>query len=303
MARSMRTILAAAAVAIGLTSAGAAARAAETPTVTATGSATSTYRPDVLRVKVLLTADGKDAAAAVAALAAKRDAARKAMTGAGAPSVAFSPTNSGTAALTPQQRQMAMVMDMQRGNHHAPSTQPGLVTVSTNATADLPLSTAGSDDEVLVAATGLEGKVRAALAPASQGRALSPEEQEASEEGAAQQQNPMVPAAAKPGEPDFTFVHKLSAEERAKLTADAVAQARGDADRLAHAAGGTLGMVVDVTAKTGGASDADNPIAAIIQAETGGATAAPAAPGEAADAQPGTLSYTVQVTVKYALAG
>jgi hypothetical protein len=59
--------------------------------------------------------------------------------------------------------------------------------------------------------------------------------------------------------------------------------------------------VVDVTARAGGGADSDNPIAAIIQAETGAASAPPAASGEVADAQPGTLSSTVQVTVKYAL--
>jgi uncharacterized protein YggE len=302
MARNMRTITAAATVAIGLITAPMpAARAADAPTVTVTGSATGTYRPDVLRVKVLLTADGKDAAAAVAALAAKREGVRKGLADAGASSVAFSPTNTGAAALTPQQRQMAALMAAQRGNHHAPSTQPGLVTVSTVATADFPLSAAASDDEALVAGLGLEGKVKAAVASSAQRRVLSPEEQEAAEEGAAEQSNPMMPAAAKPGEPDFTFVHKLSPDERAKLTTDAVAQARGDADRLARATGGTLGAVVDVTARAGGGADSDNPIAAIIQAETGAASAPPAASGEVADAQPGTLSSTVQVTVKYAL--
>ena len=304
-----RTITAAAMV---LALASQAARAAEPGVVTASGAATGSYRPDVLRVKVLLSADGKDAAAAVAALKEKRDAFSMVFNQQGvmdpivSSSITFSAATSGGPSMTPQQRQMAAIMSMQRGgNRRAPATQPSGVTVTATATADCPLPAADSDDAALVSATAMQDKIRGALAGAAPKKAMSPEEQEAAEEAAAQQQQNEVPGqpAAKPGEPTFTFVHKLTDAERAKLMSDAVAEARADAERMAKAAGGALGPVREVSSRSMGASDPDNPVAAVIQAEMGGAAAATHNAGEASDPQPGPLSYALQVTVKYGLGG
>ena len=292
------------------------ARAARAATVTVSGEATNPFRPDAVRVRVLLTAEGKDVETAVAALAAKREAVRNALDyavrpaglpdGAAVRSVAFTATTVGGPALTPQQRQMQTLMGLQRGgNRKPPASQPTTVTVSTTMTAEYPVAAAKDDDAAAVAAVGSQATLRAAIAKATAGgRATTPEEQETAEESAMSASMAAMGAtpAAKPGEPEFTFVHRLTADERAKVSADAVAKAAADADRLAKAAGFTVAGVAEVTSRAVATSgESDSPFAAILRAQTGQSTTPAAGDDEAVAAQPGAVTFGVGVTIKFDL--
>ena len=85
-------------------------------------------------------------------------------------------------------------------------------------------------DELLLAATELQDKIRAA--DLGQAKSASLEEQEAMEESGSYDGN----APVRPGEPVFLFVARVPEDVRAKALADALGKARAGAERLAKAA-------------------------------------------------------------------
>ena len=93
-------------------------------------------------------------------------------------------------------------------------------------------------------------KVKAAeLGGGKEAPKLSPEEQEVAEEMAAQTARNMGSdeEQAKPGEPHFLFVARLSPQDRQTALAEAFAKAKAQAAELAKAAGAGLGPMTGLS--------------------------------------------------------
>ena len=285
----------------------AASPAADGPAVVvAVGRATLKTRPDLLRVRIMLTADGSGAREAVQVLAKRRDEVKQKLLAAGAKaeSIEMEEPTVGTGTLSPQQRQMHMCVAMQRnrgGMAPPASTQPQRVTVSCKLQAEWPLS-AGAGDGLLVVAEELQNKIKeAAKAPKRQ---LTPEEQEIAEEtaAAANAGDTGGDAALKPDEPSFTFVHRVSEEERAKLAADAVTRAKTDAARLAAAAGRSVGPIRRMSSGLVAGEEQTSAMAEVYyRMATGTAAATDDRAAEASGAQAGQVSYVLSVSVTFEL--
>jgi hypothetical protein len=191
---------------------------------------------------------------------------------------------------------MQMMMNM-RGGAKKPTTTPSAVAVSSVLTAEVPL-TAAAPDELLVAATELQEKFKAEF-KAAKGPG-TPEEQEVLEELAAAE---MMPGQANVNEPQFLYVHKITHEEQKKALADAFAEARERAGRIAEAAGAQLGLVRDVTASIGPAkqSPEENMYAAMYANMAGQNGAAQKNESEATSPRPGPVTTRVTVSGTFEL--
>jgi uncharacterized protein YggE len=276
----------------------AAAGADEQGTVTVSGHATTPEKAEIIRLTMMVTADGTDVRDAAAKLKQQRDdlKSKLAATGATDGTIKFSdPVEGNQGNLTPQQRMMQQVMAAQ--NRRAPSTQPTGVTISSTLTAEWPLTDASADD-ALLAASQLEAKIKDALPKAGVATAKTPEEEEIAQEMAAQQNGAET---SKPGEPKFTFVHKLTAEERTRLLKQAFANAQAQAGQIAGAAGLQVGPVVRLSNSKAEAENPENAyFQAIMEAQTGDTTV-PAAEDEAQSDQRNGISYTATLTVTFKL--
>jgi hypothetical protein len=274
------------------------------------GIATLKAAPELLRVKLLLTGEGKDAREAVAALQKRRDEVKAKLTELGAVDGSIDPGEAIVGAqgnLTPQQLQMQIIMMRNAQGRAGGATEakkPTTVTVSATMQVDLPLTTAASD-ALLVSAEELQAKVRAAVPKKAAPAAKTPEEAELAEEMESNMNVEYPGAAAMPkaDEPSFQFVHRVTEAERAKLAADALAVANADAARLASAAGRKLGAIRQLSASgAAGTADESNPYAAYIQAMSG--ASAPAAAGNVVEAtgnQATSVTYAVRVSVAFDL--
>src|SRR3954471_21893642 len=91
------------------------ASAAEDKQVTSSGTSTITAAPEILRMTVLLKAEGKDVKEALGKLNAEKQSARDklAKLSVSAEAIKFTDAAMGEKPLTPQQQQMRMVMAMQ----------------------------------------------------------------------------------------------------------------------------------------------------------------------------------------------
>ncbi len=278
---------------------GAPALADPAPTVSAQGTASLQKMPTIMRVTLELTATEKDAPAAVAKLAQMRDTATKKLAELKAidGSVKVGDASVGAASnLTPQQQQMQAMINMSRGGKKPAPAKT--VTVSATVKAAFALSGASADD-VLLKSQALEEQLKTNLKfAAATTKPSTPEEQEMAEELAGQDENAGMPGAAKPGEPSFTYVFPVSDEDAKKLTADAITNARNDANLLATAAGMKLGLLHELS--SGAAESKDNPYAEYISAMSEAVTAKPdAGVREAVGTQPGAVSYTVTVSATF----
>jgi uncharacterized protein YggE len=267
--------------------------------VTTIGHATLKHSPEIMRVRVVLRGDGKDAREAMDALNRRRSDVKRQLVALGADERSLDLGQPGGAGdqLTPQQRQMQIVMAMQRNQH--PTTQPQGVSVVSTVQAEWPLG-GQSPDELYVGTTDLQAKISAAVHEGAAPKAKTPEEQEIAEEmaAAAASNDGSENTAGKPNEPTYVFVHKLTEDELEKLNADAVTSARADAKRLASASGVVLGRIIRISSSPGGASE-DNPYMTYIQAWTGNDKPAANAM-EATGTGPGAVTYSIQVTAVFA---
>ncbi len=268
---------------------------ADEPTVVATGHATLKQRPEILRLMVLVTSQGDDPQGAMKALSQRRDQLKKEMVSLGADesSISFSEPTSAEQ-LTPQQRQMQMVLAAQG---HKPTTQASGVNISCELTAEWPIHAASADD-AFIAAGDLQQKIKPILAEGASKKAKTPEEQEIAEEmaGADQSQN-----AAKPDEPKFIFVHKLTDADQADMVKRAFVDATAEAQRLATAAGKTLGAVRQISTGAAAADATQNVYMDYIEEMTGSGNNVPPKPGEASGDSPGGVTANVSVSVTFAL--
>jgi len=266
-------------------------------TVLASGHATAPQKAEILRMTLLLSAQGTDVHDALAKLKTQRDDAKSklAATGADEASIKFSdPVEGNGQTLTLQQRMMQQVMAA-RGQQPA-STQPSGVTISSTLTVEWPLPAAAGDD-ALAAALDLEGKIKAAIPKGGAESAKTPEEQEIAEEMAAQQGAAEGPKA---DEPQFVFVHKLTDDDRTKLLADAFADAQAQGRQLAAAAGKELGDVTNISMSAG---DSTNPQTAYIEAIAGESDTSSSASNdsEVSAAQVNNVSFSVMLSVTFKL--
>jgi len=229
------------------------------PTISAAGTATIQPPAGAVRVHVELIGKGRSLEDALAALKDLQDAARAQLEALGAEmdSVSFSdPTLSN---IESAQRKQFEMMIQQRMISQGKAVPKGLrvpksFAVSSTLSAEWPL-TAEAPGEVLVEVEALKEKVKAAdLSGSKQAKALSPEEEELAEEMA----EAMANSGEEPlpvGQPVFAFVARITDEERDRALAEAFARAKNRAERLAAAAGATLGPLVGLGGGGSGISD------------------------------------------------
>ncbi len=121
-------------------------------------------------------------------------------------------------------------------------------------TAQWPLA-GDTTEKLLLAAEALREKIKAAeLTGGKEVPKLSPEEQEVAEETAAEMSRNMGgdEETAKPGEPRFLFVARISPQDRQTALSGAFAKAKAQAAELAKAAGAGLGPLTGLSGEAGG---------------------------------------------------
>ncbi len=239
------------------------------PTVSATGQATLKAKPEILRARILLNATGADTKQALDALNKRREAVTAKLVEAGAVKDSLNasePVVGAGGPLTQQQRQMQMMMRMQQGGNKAPE-EPTTVTLSTTVSLDWALS-GGEGADALVVAEDLKSKIKAAI-PISTAAAVekTPEQEELEEEmaSAGVSYDMSGNAAPKVDEPSFTFVHVVTDAEQESLSKQAFTRASTSAQRLATAAGRSVGPVVQLSEA---GDDESNPYTAYMRTMT-----------------------------------
>lgn len=274
--------------------------------VSGAGTAKIERPPTIMRMQIELSGKGKSVRDALAGLKDRREAAIAQLVKLGAPKDSIKvaePTIA--AAANDQQRQMQMMIRQRmagRKKSNKPETKP-TITLTSTLTVEWPLP-AGNAEELLTTAHELREKVQQAdLAGLKEAAKLSPEEEELAEE-AVEVQSYGGEEAAKPGEPRFVFVARISDEEYAKLAAQAFAKARQKATALAAAAGARLGPLQRLDGQDGGASSYQEQYymqmgygysTTQLQAEAGSDA------HEAVGNEPGKVTYQVTVSAAFAL--
>lgn len=231
------------------------ARAAEPPKVSVTGVAVVKRPPEIMRMMVDLTAQGKTPQEALANLNAKRDASKAKALDLGASKASITASEPRVAVVSDRQRQMEMmVRQRMRQSGRKPSKkqteQP--ISLTLTFTADWPLKTS-SADELLIDSETLARKIKGAdiSGAAKDAETASAEDQETAEENAAMENN-FGQQEQQPGEPRFVFLSKISKQDEDKALAQAFDDAKARATQLARASGATLGSLLSIS---GGASN------------------------------------------------
>ncbi len=282
-------------------------------TIAGTGVAQIERLPEVMRMRVVVTAKGSTLAEALAALKDKTEAAQSQLATLGAlqgsvkldePQIAVENND--------RRRQMEMMMAQRlRGGKRSAkkeeTKQP--VAVSSTLTAEWAMK-AKTGEELLVAATALQEKIKAAdLAGAKEASKLTPEEQEALEEMESQGFSSYGEEEAKPGEPVFLFVTPIAEADREKAEAEAFQKARQHAARLAKAAGAGLGKLMSLAGDSQpGVDESDYPnpyggynVAAYRMLQTMRTGGQPDSAPEALGATPAKVTYRVTMTASFEL--
>lgn len=290
-------------------------------TVTGVGSAAVERRPELVRMQVDISADGKDAKEALANLKAAEKGVREKLAKLGADEKAVKVEDAHVSNPTTNDRRArmeAMIRARSGGGGKKPTTAPAQPPVHVTATvkAEWPVK-AQSADDLIAEGHELQAKVKAAnlvAAPAKEG--LTPEQEEEAEERAGMAAAGMD-GEGNPGEPVFVYVIKVTDAERAKATADAFKRAKEEADRLAKAAGAELGALRQLASQAGPEADASSfggfdyssPYGRAVyglyqrqqQQQAGGGDGSGAA--EAIGLMPGKVTYRVAVTAAFAIKG
>jgi len=289
--------------ALALTAGTAQAESPAEPTVTGTGAATIKRAPDVMRVQVMLQGEGKTLKDALAQLKARQESARKklATLGAAEASVAFEdPRVAGGPGDQRAQMEQIMRSRMRGGGGAArPATNPAAAPpqrVMTVLKADWPI-TAATPEERLIAGQELQDKIK--KADLGEAKVASLEEQERREELAAM--NGGDEAGAAPGEPSFSYVCKIPADERVKATAEAFKKAKAQAGEIARAAAAELGDVRQLSSQS--ASDAEQMMEYRRYRAMGMTPPASADEDEATGTDPAGVTVRVSVTAVFGIKG
>lgn len=264
---------------------------------------------EVLRVHIDVLAKGKDLKEALTRLKERREAARVQLTalGAMANAIEFGEIQISTEANDPRKQMERMIrarMGARGGKDPDKGKQAPAVSVSVNLKADLPLKAANAE-ELLVVAHGLQEKIKAAdLSGLKEIQKLSPQEEEAVEEGQMMMHSGN-PNEVKPGEPTFVFVCPITEAERAKALAEAFQKARKDALGLAQAAGETLGALRNLSTAEANADPSEYggnmQYYYMMQRFRTASGNVPAQALEAVGMQPGKVSYRTMLSASFAL--
>jgi uncharacterized protein YggE len=229
-----------------------------TSSVQGTGTATLERVPELLRLHVQLSAQGKSPAESLAALKDRRDAVKALLPtlGAAADSIRFDDPQ---VTRGDQQQKMNEMLAQRMGRTKRGSVAGETPTLPTTATAtltaDWPLKSTDVE-QLLSEAFALQEKIKTAdVAGAKETAKLSPEEEELQAEMAQMMGGGQGPS---PGEPQFTFVLKVTPDEKAKLTAEAFQKAKSEAARLATAADAKLGKLTSLAGSTQSAAAGDD---------------------------------------------
>lgn len=275
--------------------------------VTGTGRSVISRQPEILRLQMVVTAEGKDITAATQKLKDVKASLSKKLSelGAAEKSIQFGPTQVG-AGEDPRQQYMQRMVMRNRPGAKAPE-KPKTVSVSATLKAEWPLKAAGADELVVMGYT-LQEKISASGLAKKEAKQLTPEEQEALEE--AQAMAAANGGGATPGEPTFRYVSKVSEAEEAKAMADAFSQAKSDAAKIAKATGSELGSLIHVASSTDtpNASGDDDAMAfqrmMVMRQMTGESGAPGSTPtDEATSAQPGPVELRVTITASFSIKG
>jgi uncharacterized protein YggE len=311
-----RTCVAAAALGFAISCGIASGQIGGQGVVSGTGTMELARPPELMRMRIVVTTKGSNVTEALAALKDRVTAAKAQLGKLGAEMGSVTTDEPQIAAEnSDRRRQMEMLMAQRmRGGARRPAakkeeTKPP-VTVQTTLSAHWKL-TAGEGDQLLVAVSTLQDKIKAAdLAGTKEQSKLSPEEQELSEElGAEQMAMYSGEEGPKPGEPMFVFVAPISAADREKLLAEGYQKAKERAMRLAKAAGAELGALRLLNENEVDASDealAGNPynynaaMYRMAQMMRGG-KAEQGEVSEAVGAQPTKVVYRLLVTASFDL--
>ena len=174
-------------------------------------------------------------------------------------------------------------------------------------TAEWPIA-AKDPEELFLTVQGLQGKVKAAkLAGGKEAEKLSPEEEELAEE-VGPGFGPYGEEDFDPSTPGFTYVAKISEEDRTKATAEAFQKAKADAQRIARAAGVQLGPLAALSASVDRRFDGpgyyDGPMPSGYRQMMERFRSSP--PGESADDEavatdPGQVAFSVSAHAAFGL--
>jgi uncharacterized protein YggE len=284
----------------------------EKGTVSGSGTVVLNRKPELMRMRVDIIAQGKSMKEALASLKDRRQAilGQLAKLGAVKESVAFGAPQVNATVLQARQ-QMAMMIMARMGNRSKKNAKKAAapVVISARLTAEWPLK--GKDaEELLIEISQLQEAINAAdLAGKKDLEKLSGEDEEISQELAGMEANVgNDPSQAQPGTASFTLVSKVSAQEHAQALTDAFSKARAHAQEMAAAAGAQLGLLRQLGAQvqaSGDAENGENPMQVYYRMmQFGGGGAKPADPEsrqEAQGAQPGEVAYRVTVTAAFDL--
>jgi hypothetical protein len=279
---------------LGLLAAIAPVRAAD-GVVSGTGHVSIKRQPQVLRLRLSLSADGKDVNEAIANLkAVETDAGKKlADLAATASSIEFGPAQV-PAVPDARQQYMQRIMAQQQGRTKPPVVAPA-VTLTCTVTAEWPLKDV-AQDQLLATGLALQDKIKSSGLGA-RAKKLSAEQQELAEEAAAAV---MEGGTTNPNEPAFTYVAKVSDDDRAAALADAYKKATANAAQLAKAADIQLGELRQLSRTLGGPAENENPQDAymrLMMRQAGAADSSVENTGEEATASsPGPVELDVTVT-------
>jgi len=215
--------------------------------ITGGGNVVLRHKPDTMRMQIDITGQGTTLKDALDVLKTRRQAALKRLGELGAAKESIHAGDAKVAPPDPRQRQIQMMARQRmmaggkRGKKAEPATPPLVVT--TTLTAEWPVKAADADELLLLVGT-LQAKIRKSdLGGNSEATKLSPEEQELMEESETTNFDYGGEEQAKPGDPRFVFVKKISADEQAEALARAFKQAKEEAAKLAKAADLDLGAL------------------------------------------------------------
>jgi uncharacterized protein YggE len=272
--------------------------------VTGSGRAVISRQPEILRVQMVISAEGKDIAEATTKLKDAKAAATKSFAdlGASEKSLEFGSAQVGTGA-DPRQQYMQRMTSMRSRGGAKPPEKAKTVTVSATLKAELPIKT-GSPEELLMSSYNLQEKIKAIGASKKETKQLTPEEQEALEEAQAMQAA-NGGGETNPGDPTFQFVCKITDAEQLKAMTEAFAKAKNNAALVAKASGGELGALAHVSSSTSSpapAEDENQAYGRFMMRQMMGDTAPGVPPTqEATSNKPGPIELQVTVNASFGL--
>jgi uncharacterized protein YggE len=219
------------------------------PSVSSMGTATVEKQPQFIRMTTDLQVEAPTLKEALAKLKTRRGELQASLTKLGGieKSIEVGEPRLADAAGGDRREQMMRMMRQRMGATRPAAAAGGggagkTVTVSANVRCDWPLQGEGAEG-ILVAATDLQEKIKAAkLFEAPKSAAKAEEEEEAMAEMRGDE-------GPKPGEMVFLYVAKISEAEESKAAAEAFGKAKESAARLAKAAGATLGTLRTITSQ------------------------------------------------------